>query len=495
MTMHMLLFRSDKMLMKVLLTAALPVLLLSGCALPASTHKPALEDEGEVDLYIQPFPQDAEKLKFTIDRISLVGSDGREFPLSPALTDFQAGGLQRQRFLAAGRVPPGKFSGLSLKVVKAALSGAEGDSALQVPDEPVLVPLSFEVRRRKVLVLCLEFQYAGSVQKGSFAPRFSLYVPSLPVSGLLGYVVNRADNTLTIFDKKTGQVAAIRATGRGPEQVVFDPTSRIAYLSLAGEDAVDVLDLADGEVTHRINLKTGDRPGNIALTPDGKTLLAVNARSNTLSIIDPVALVERSRVQLSTIDPFAPVERSRGLVGEGPRWLLVGRNGTRCYVFNGLSKTITVIDIANSAVVTTISTDADPFMGQFNRKGDRLYVVHEGSPYLLVIDTASFSIVKRVFLGYGISAIKVDSASDTLYVSRKGDSRIEVYEPFSLTLIDYLPAIKDVLLMTIDGEANNLFLLNAGQRRLLSISLVSRKTVTETDIGDDPSWVTMMGER
>jgi hypothetical protein len=82
-----------------------------------------------------------------------------------------------------------------------------------------------------------------------------------------------------------------------------------------------------------------------------------------------------------------------------------------------------------------------------------------------------------------------------LYVSRKGDSRIEVYEPFSLTLIDHLPAMSDIVRMTIDGEANNLFLLSAGKRRLLSVSLVSRKAVTETDIGDDPSWVTMMGER
>lgn len=480
MTMNTLPFRSERVLMNVLPTMALSLLLLSGCMLPTSALKPVLEDEGEVDLYLQPFPQDAERLKFSIDRISLVSSDGRDFPLSHALTEFQAGALQRQRFLAAGRVPPGKFSGLSIKIAKATLSGEEGNADLFVPEEPVLVPLSVEVRRKKVVVLSLAFQYAGSVQSGfRFTPRFSLYVPSLPVSGLLGYVVNRADNTLTVFDKRTGQVSAIIATGRGPEQVVFDQNSRTAYVSLAGEDAVDVINLTDGEVTHRINLKTGDGPGSIALTPDGRTLLTVNARSNRLSIIDPATLAERSTVP----------------VGEGPRWLLVGRNGTRCYVFNGLSNTITVIDIANSAIVATISTDAGPLMGQFNRKGDRLYVVHEGSPYLLVIEPDSLSVTKRVFLGYGLGVIKVDTKSDMLYVSRKGDPRIEVYEPFSLNLIDYLPAMSDIVRMTIDGEANNLFLLSDEKRRLMSVSLVSRKAVTETDIGEDPAWVTMMGER
>ncbi len=469
--------------MNVLLTMALSLLLLLGCALPPSALKPVLEDEGEVQVYLQPYPQEAERIKFTIENLSLVGSDGREFPLSLAVTDFQAGTMQRQRFLAAGRVQPGTFSGLSLKVTKATFSGEEGETSMTVPEEPVLVPLSIEVKKKKIVVLSLAFRFAGSVQSGfSFTPRFSLYVPTLPVSGLLGYVVNRADNTITVFDKKTGQVAAVMVTGRGPEKVVFDqssPTSRLAYLSLSGEDAVDVIDLITGEVTHRINLKAGDGPVNIALTPDGKFLLTVNARSRTLSIIDPVALLENSRLPL----------------GEGPRWLLIGPRGTRCYVLNGLSNTITVIDIANSAIVATISTDAGPEMGQFNRKGDRLYVVHDASPYLLIFDPSSLSITKRVFFGYGIGAIKVDTTTDLLYVSRKGDPRIEVYEPFSLNLTDYLPAMNDVVYMTIDGESNNLLLLSAEKHRLKSVSLVSRKDVTETDVGEDPTWVTIMGER
>ncbi len=486
MTMNMLPFRSQRVLMNSLLTIALSLLLLSGCALPPSALKPPLEDEGEVQVYLQPFPKEAEKLKFSLERLSLVAADGREFPLSLAITEFQAGSLQRQRFLAAGRVPPGSFSGLSLKVAKATLSGDEGEAALLVPEEAVSIPLSIGVQRKKVVVLCLAFQFAGSVQSGfRFTPRFSLYVPTPPVTGLQGYVVNHADNTLTVFDKKTGQVAAVIATDRGPAQVVFDQNSRTAYLSLAGEDAVDVIDLVAGEATHRINLKMGDGPTNIALTPDGRFLLTVNARSRTLSIIDPTALLEISRVPL----------------GEGPRWLLIGPNGTRCYVLNGLSNNITVIDFvigatnAANAIVATVATDAGPLMGQFNRKGDRLYVVHEGSPYLLVFDPNSLSVTKRQFFGYGISAVKVDSTSDLLYVSRKGDTRIEVHEPFSLNVLDYLPGLSDAAYMTLDGESNNLFLLSPGKRRLLAVSLISRKAVTETDIGEDPTWVTMMGER
>jgi YVTN family beta-propeller protein len=480
MTMNMPLFRSDNILIKALLMTAFFALLLSGCTPLPSTVKPVLGDEGEVYLYLQPFPQEAARLRFTIERISLVASDGREFPLSLAMTDLRPADLKRQRFLAAVRVPPGRYQGLSCKIAKATLLGEEGEGALLVPEEPVPVSLPFEVQRRKAALLTLTYSAAQSVQAGfNFTPRFYLDIPSLPVVGLMGYAVNRDDNTVTVFDKKTGEAAAVIATGRQPECAVFDKTGVRAYVSLAGNDVIEVIDVAEGKTIDRINLNIGDSPHDLALTPDGNVLLAVNVNSRSFSFIDPSGRRELSRVP----------------VGEGPRSLLMGRSGQRCYVFNRLSNTISVIDIANRALVTVISTDSGPLMGQFNRKGDRLYVIHEGSPYLSVFDSNSLALIKRVHVGTGLGFIKLDTRTDLLYAYRKGDTRLEIYDPISLIPGDSLAAMSGIVYMTIDSELNNLLLVGADKRRLLSVSLISRKTATETDLGQDPSWVTVMGER
>jgi YVTN family beta-propeller protein len=459
---------------------SLSSLLMCGCAALPSLVKPALEDEGAVFVYLEPFPQGAGKLKFTIDRLSLVAGDGTEIPLVLAMTDVNGGAMRRQRFLASGRVPPGQYRGLSCGVVKAALRGEEGEAALLAPEAPVNIPLSFEIDRKKAVALSLLFRYEGSVQKGgSFTPHFFLVIPGMPVSGLVGFAVNGGDNTVTVFDKKAGHVAAVIATGRGPEAIALDQKARRAYLSLGGDDAVEVIDITDGTFINRVNLKTGDGPREVALTPDGNHLLSLNARSRTVSIIDPASPVEIGRVQ----------------VGDEPRRLLVSRTGERCYVFNSRSNTISVIDIANSAVAATISTEPGPLMGQFNRKGDRLYVVYEGSPYLSVLDPSSLSVVKRVFVGHGISVIRTDTLTDLLYVYRAGDSRIEVYEPFSLIPIDYIPAVSGIVDMTIDSETNNLLVVSEEKNTLLSISLVSKKIVAEIDTGERPVWVTVMGQR
>jgi YVTN family beta-propeller protein len=472
--------RGGVLLKRFLMMMSLSSLLLSGCATLPSLVKPALVDEGEIFVYLQPFPQEAGRLKFTIDHLSAVSSDGREFPLTLTMTELNGNALKRQRFLAAGRVPPGQYNGLSYMVKKAVIAGEEGEASLLVPEEPVKLPGSFEIQRKKAFVLSLAFRYAESIQGGfRFTPQFSLVIPSLPASGLIGYAVNRDDNTITVFDKKSGQVVSIIATGKGPQAVALDKTTGMAYVSLAGEDAVDAIDVTEGSPVYRINLRMGDSPKELSLTPDGRFLLTVNADSRTLSILDPIARVELNRVP----------------VGEGPRALLVNLTGGRCYVFNGLSNTISVIDIVNSATVATLSTEAGPLMGQFNRKGDRLYVIHEGSPYLSVIDTLSLSIVKRVFVGPGLRYIKVDTTTDMIYAYRKQDVGIAVYDPFSLIPGAYIPATSDIVYMTIDGEGNNLFLVSADKNMLMAISLTSKKIVLETDVGENPTWVTMKGER
>jgi YVTN family beta-propeller protein len=464
----------------IMMTLSLSSLLAWGCATVPSVVKPPLEEEGEVFVYLQPLSQDAERLRFTIDRLSLVRSDGGEFPLSLSLDEFKRNGAQRQRFVASGRVPPGRYRGLSFSVKKAALAGEEGESVLLVPEGPVTTDFSFDLARKQATVISLVLRYAESVRNGfSFSPVFSVFVPAWPASGLLGLVANRDDNIITVFDKKSGEVAAMIATGRGPEAIALDQRAGRAYVSLSGEDVIEVLDVTAGRFVNELRLNVGDGPRELSLTPDGRTLLVLNAGSRTLSFIDPLALAELGRIS----------------VGDDPRSVLVDRAGRRCYVFNVLSGTVSVIDIANRATVATLPTDPGPTRGQFNSKGDRLFVVHERGAYLSVIDPSSLSIVQRVFVGPGLSFLKVDTTTDMLYASRAQEALIEAYDPFTLVAGAYIPAMRDIVYMTIDGQENNLLLLSAENKKLMTLNLISRKIIAETDVGGSPTWLTLMGER
>jgi len=443
--------------------------------------KPPLEEEGEVYLYLQPFPQEAERLRFIIDQVYAVSGDGREIPLELRVREVKSSETRRQRLLAHAQLPPGPYMGLSFKVKNAILKVEDGEAALLVSEIPARLDFPFSVVRKKAYVISLTFKYGESISGGlRFNPVFSPLIPSKPIVSLTGYVTNTGSNNITVFDKKSGQVAGAIATGRGPAGMALDQRLRRVYVALSGEDAVEVIDVTGGEIINRVRLNQGDRPQELALTPDGRFLLAVNVGSNTVSFIDSISLFELGRVN----------------VGNGPHSILIDPiTGRRAYVFNRLSGTISVLDIPNRGIVTTLSTDPGPLRGQFNRRGDRLYVLHELSSFLTVINPSSLSVVRRFHVRIGMNSIKVDTRTDLVYLGRKNDIVVEVYDPSSFVSVDTVRTGGTIVHMAIDGEENNLYLVNEDTKSLVVNSLVGKRMVHEIDVGDSPYWVVVMGER
>jgi YVTN family beta-propeller protein len=464
------------------LLSAFCFLILLGCEAALQQLRPALEEEGEVYLYLQPLPQEAERLRFTIENISAVSVEGREIPLSTSksLQEVKGPDVRRQRLLASGPLQPGLYTGFSFKTKNATLKTEEGDAALLVPEGPSRIEFPFRIDRKQGLVISLEFKYHDSIRgKINFLPTFSPFIPTKPVNTRIGYVTNSGSNDIIVFDKKSAQVFAVILTGSGPSGMVLDQRLLRAYVALSGDDAIELIDVTAGAIINRMRLSTGDRPKELALTPDGRVLLCVNNGSNSLSFIDPNSLFETGRIN----------------VGNGPSSVLIDQTGRRAFVFNTLSSTISVIDIPNRAIITTIATDPGPLRGQFNRRGDRLFVIHELSSYLTMIDPATLTTIRRFSVRIGMNSIKVDTRTDLVYLGRKIDPVVEVYDPLSFVPVDYVQTGGGISYMTIDGDENNLYMVSSNKNRVILSNVVSKKIVGEMDVGEGPYWVTMMGER
>jgi YVTN family beta-propeller protein len=466
-------------LLKCLCVVILMLAIFSGCQSKSVLVKPALEEEGELVVYLRPLPQESESLVFILDGISAEKEEGGSYPLSLSLKEVRGEKPQRQRFLASSDLSPGKYAGLSFKIKNAAIKGEEGLSVLLVPEQSVTIAFPFQVVKRKALLLSLALDYRKSVEGGyRFSPSFSIFVPDRPPVGLLGYAANTGSNNITVFDKKEGQVVGVIATGRGPRGIALNPRLRRAYVTLAEDDTIEVVDADAWDVVNRLRLQTGDHPRESALSRDGSTLFTVNSGSDSVSVVDTSSLVEVNRIP----------------VGQGPQSILMDREGKRAYVFNARSSTISVIDVASRALAATITTQPGPLRGQFNRNGERLYVIHEFSPYMTMFDPSSPSVQRKIFVGTGMTAIKVDEKTDLIYVGRKPDA-LEILDPFSLFPVETVPVGGEISHMAIDGDENNLFLVLPDRKVLSILGLIGRKMAPEIDVGEGPCWVTLMGER
>ncbi len=148
-----------------------------GCQATLSKFLPPLEEEGEVYLYMPSYPQEAERLRFTIDQVFAVSSDGKEFPLDISLHEIKWSDTRRQRLLAFGRIPAGSYTGFSFKIKKATLKGEEGESDLRMPETPERSEFNFSVTRKAGYVFSLAFKYKESIGAGfSFSPVFTVSV-------------------------------------------------------------------------------------------------------------------------------------------------------------------------------------------------------------------------------------------------------------------------------------------------------------------------------
>lgn len=460
------------------LLAALAACQAHGRAAPALG---ALGDEGEVLVYLRPLPPEAERLSFEVAAISAVGADGADAPLQlrvgAVVARTRAAG---DRLVAWGRLPPGRYDGIAVRVEKAALAGEDGRAALVVPAEPALASLSFTVAAGSATVVALSLRYPHTVEQSfRFEPTFAAAVPERADPADVALCANAGSADVTVVDRRARRVSGVLPTGGSPRAVAVDRAARRVYVAAAASDDVDVLDLAAAVRVGRVRLAPGDRPSDLALSPDGRTLVVANRGSSTASFVDTTTLAEVQRVP----------------TGDEPASLVLDREGRRAYVLARRSSTITVLDVPNRAVVATTGTDAEPLRAALDAAGRRLYVVHAGSSHLTVLSVPDLAPAGRIFVGLGASTVLVDPRTDLVYVGRSDDRRIDVFEPSSLSPLTTVDVPAPVGLLAIDGVENTLWALLPEARSLAVLDLTSRALLGIVDVGDAPAALALTGAR
>jgi len=433
-----------------------------------------------VNLYLQPLPPEASTLTFTIASISAVSASGAEHPLKVGLAAVGQPEAGRQRLLASGRLPAGGYAGFAVTVTKAAVKGQQGTTELAVPAAPVRLDYPFAVSSEQAALFWVTLRYQAPAEAGSaFSPEFLVVAPSRPIPERTGFVANAGSNTITVFDKVLGQAVSLIDTCAGPTGMALDQSRRRLYVACAKDDAIQAIDVGTGAVIERASVSPGDRPREVALTPDGLTLVSVNAGSNSISFFGTASLVREDRIA----------------VGSGPTSVLIEPAGKRAFVFNTLSNTVSIIDIPDRRLAATLSTDSAPLRGRFNGRGDRLYVIHDRSPYMTVFDPQQLTVVTRARLRIGVNAIAVDTVRGLICLGGSRDTAVEFYDPNALMPLYVLRTRAGVSYLAIDAENNGLYMLSPDPRRLVVGRLADRRVASEIDVGDGPSWVSIMGEK
>lgn len=261
-----------------------------------------------------------------------------------------------------------------------------------------------------------------------------LYNQEINVHGL-GYspdggtlaVVNVTTNSIQLIDTATNTVRRTVYVGRAPHEAFFTPDGRELWVSVRGEDYIQVLS-AEGDPIRRIAVVDG--VSKVVFRPDGRYAFASSARVPKLVVIDTRTdrVVRRNKV----VSPFSPdlwispdgeeVWQTHKDVGKVTvtdahtfRQLHVldtGKvtnhaqfanisQGEFAYVSIGGENMVKVYRRGGGApqLIKRIPTGATPHGLWPSADGSRIYVVLEDGDAVQVIDTSSNEVIKTIPIG------------------------------------------------------------------------------------------------
>lgn len=164
-------------------------------------------------------------------------------------------------------------------------------------------------------------------------------------------------------------------------------------------------------------MSVGNHPSDIIISSDGTKAYVTNTGSNTVSVINTAT---------NSVTTNVPV-------GDHPSDIAVTPDGTKVYVANWQGNTVSVIDTTTNTVVSTVPVGITPLGVALTPDGTKAYVTNAESDNISVIDTATNVVIATVNAGkYSVNyptKIAIGISADS---SRGKQSRIGYIPGFGL---------------------------------------------------------------
>ena len=218
-----------------------------------------------------------------------------------------------------------------------------------------------------------------------------------------GFITNRGDSTVTMFDIKTlATLKKIKIPAGGMDGIMFDDfTNRIILTNHSKPGTATAIDPEKGEISGQAELEDNSPEGAAS---DGKGKLFVNNESkNTIQVLDAKAMKVLASWPLDSCD--------------GPTGIAYDRATDR--IFTGCSKTSAVLNALTGKIVAWIKNgegvDAlgwDPSEKLIYIPAGRdsnVTIVHQDSP-------DAYSVLATVTTARGAKTISVDTVKHIAYL-------------------------------------------------------------------------------
>ncbi len=283
------------------------------------------------------------------------------------------------------------------------------------------------------------------------------------------YVANAGSDTVTPIELATNEPGAEIKVGEAPEGIAITPDGKTAYVVNYGSDTVTPIDVATSEPGAEI--KVGSDPYGIAITPDGKTAYVVNFGSDSVTPIE-----------LATNTPGAEIK-----VGSTPDAIAITPDGKTAYVVNESSDSVTPIELATNTPGAEIKVGVNPTAIAITPDGKTAYIVNEVDGTVTPIELATNEPGAEIDAG-GLEpdAIAITPDGKTAYVANYASGTVT---PIELATNEPGAAIDvcEPRAIAITPDGSTAYVASDACNTVTPIDLTTNEPGAEIKVGETPA--------
>jgi YVTN family beta-propeller protein len=287
-------------------------------------------------------------------------------------------------------------------------------------------------------------------------PRVPIDVGGAPQSivitpnGLIAYVANYYDNTLTPIDLANGKPGKPIPVNTTTVSMAITPDGTTVYV---GAVAVQPVTVATGQLGARINVP--QYPYGFAMAPSGSTVYVTDNLSATVTPID-----------VATGVPGRPIR-----VGDYPVAMAITPNGTRGYVANIRDDDVTPINLVTGVPGTPIHVGRGPDSIAVAPDGRTVYVANSESNNITPINVMTGTTGKPIDAGDTPEAIAITPNGARAYVANRFDNTVTAITLSTGVASSPIPVgfLPDAIAITPDGATA--YVVNQDDNDVTPISL------------------------